>query len=82
MVMGFSTTLLLASTVATRRPFWPKISAPAGMLSACRSGGSSMRVLAKAPGISSPALLSTASCMRVVPDAASTERAEASTMPA
>jgi hypothetical protein len=81
MLIGFGTTLPSASTVATRIPFWSKISAPAGMVSACRLAGSSMRVLAKAPGISSPELLSTTICMRVVPLWASTECAEASTTP-
>ena len=45
------------------------------------SGGRAMLVLAKAPGISRPSLLSTSNCMRVLPDAASTERDDASTMP-
>ncbi len=78
-VIGFRTTLLLASTVATRRPLLSKISAPDGMASDCMLDGSSMRVLAKAPGISSPWALSTTTCMRVVPVWASTARAEAST---
>ena len=78
---GFNVTLPAPSSTATRRPFWPKISALDGIDSVCIACGSSTRALAKAPGMSSPEVFSITTCMCVVPEPASTEREEASTRP-
>ena len=73
---------IVVPTVATCSPLRSKISALAGTLIATSGCGRSKLTLVKAPVISSPLALSTTSCIRVVPDATSTDCAEPSTVAA